>query len=201
MPAAAGRAKCSARFTLNCADSPTGNYKFLASNLFKNIVEKLLYAFWRGESRAYAFTARAWGNGIGIMGWDSRRILSLQAMGWDSTLFGEENPEPTGNGMGLYAFWRGEIGESRAYGQWVLNGMGLYAFWRGESLAYRQWDGTLRLLARRIPSLRVYCKGPGQEFRLCFCFVKIHISSAAYTVSSLSQVEENSGQLTNAPKQ
>jgi hypothetical protein len=36
-----------------------------------------LYAFWRGESRAYAFKARAWGNE-----------------------------------MGLYSFWRGE---SRAY--------------------------------------------------------------------------------------
>jgi hypothetical protein len=97
-------------------------------------------------------------------------------MRWDSTPFGEENPEPTGNGMGLYAFWRGE---SRAYGQ---------------------WDGTLRLLARRIQILRVYGEGPGQEFRLCFCFVKIHVSSATYTVSSSSQVEENSGQLSNAPK-
>jgi hypothetical protein len=61
-------------------------------------------------------------------------------MGWDSTPFGEENPEPTGNGRGLYAYWQGEIGESRAYGQWdgtpgkenqehTGNGMGLYAFW------------------------------------------------------------------------
>jgi hypothetical protein len=51
-------------------------------------------------------------------------------MGWYSTPFGKENPEPMGHGMGLYAFRQGE---SRAYGQ---------------------WDGTLRLLARRIPSLR-----------------------------------------------
>ena len=66
-------------------------------------------------------------------------------------------------------------------------------------MRWELWDGTLRLLARRIPSLRVYGKGPGQEFRLCFCFVKIHVSSATNTVSSSSQVEENSGQLSNAP--
>jgi hypothetical protein len=77
--------------------------------------------------------------------------------------------------------------------------MGLYAFWRGESRAYGQWDGSL-LLARRIQSLHVYGKGPGQEFRLCFCFAKTHVSSATYTVSSSLQVEENSGQLLNAPK-
>jgi hypothetical protein len=74
---------------------PIAFYKFLASNLFKIIAEHLFYAFWRGESRAYAFRARAWGNEIGIMG-------------LDSTPFGKENPEPTGNGMELYAFWQGE---------------------------------------------------------------------------------------------
>ncbi len=52
-------------------------YKFLASNLFKNVVEKLLYAFWRGESLAYAFTenprayevfrAHAFWQGLGAM--------------------------------------------------------------------------------------------------------------------------------------
>ncbi len=86
--------------------------------------------------------------------------------------------------------------------------MELYAFGRGESLAYvfyssllvygeglGQWDGTLRLWAWRIPSLRVYGEGPGQEFTLCYCFVTIHVSSATYNVSSSSQVEENSGQL------
>jgi hypothetical protein len=41
-------------------------------------------------------------------------------------------------------------------------------------------------LARRIPSLRIYGEGPGQEFRLCLCFLKIHVSSATYTVSSSS---------------
>ncbi len=85
---------------------------------------------------------------------------------------------------------RRRLGPREGLGQWDWNyGMGLYAFWRGE--AYRQWDGTLRLLARRIPSLRVYgeglgqwdgtlrllarripslsvySEGPGQEFRLC----------------------------------
>ena len=65
-------------------------------------------------------------------------------MRWDSTPFGEENPR-------AYAF------TARAWG----NG-----------------------------------EGPGQEF----CFVKIHVSSATYTVSSSSQVEETSGQLSNAPK-
>jgi hypothetical protein len=65
-------------------------------------------------------------------------------MGWNSTPFGEENPEPT--------------------------------------------------------RLRVYGEAPGQEFRLHFCFVKIHFSSSTYTVTSLSRVEENSGQLSNAPK-
>ncbi len=123
---------------------PIAFYKFLASNLLKNIVEKLLYAYWQGESRAYLFMARAWGNEMGIMG-------------WDSTPFGEENPEPTGNGMGHYVFWRGE---SRAYGQWD-GALSLLArripclCVYGEGLG--QWDGTLHLLARRIPSLRVYC--------------------------------------------
>jgi hypothetical protein len=47
---------------------------------------------------------------MGLELWDgtlrllARRIPSLQAMGWDSTPFGEENPEHTGNGLGLYAF-------------------------------------------------------------------------------------------------
>jgi hypothetical protein len=128
------------------------------------------------------------------MGWDStpfgeEKLENLEPMGWDSTPFGEENPEHTGNGMGLYAFWRGE---SLAY--LFYSSLRVY----GEGLG--QWDGTLRLSARRIPSLRVYGEGPGQEFRLCFCFVKINVSSATYTVSSSSQVEENSGQLSNAPK-
>jgi hypothetical protein len=101
-------------------------------------------------------------------------------MRWDSTPFGKENPEPTGNGMGLYAFWRGE---SPAYRQWP--GMGLFAFWQSECQAN---TFTARALA------------PGQEFRLCFYFVEIYVSSATYTVavSSSSQVEENSGQLSNA---
>jgi hypothetical protein len=35
----------------------------------------------------------------------ARRILSLWAIVWDSTPFGKENAEPTGNGMGLYSLW------------------------------------------------------------------------------------------------
>jgi hypothetical protein len=66
----------------------------------------------------------------------ARKIQSLQAMGWDTTPFGEENPVPMGNGMGLYAIWQGEslayAFTERAWG----NGMELYTFWRGESLAY-----------------------------------------------------------------
>jgi hypothetical protein len=104
---------------------------------------------------------------MGLELWDGTlrllagRIPSLQAMGWDSTPFGEENHEPTGNGMGLYAFWRGE---SLAY--LFYSSLRVY----GEGLG--QWDGTLRLLARRSPSICVYCEGPGQEFRLCFVSLK-----------------------------
>ncbi len=52
------------------------------------------------------------------------------------------------------------------------NCMGLYAFWQGECRAYRQWDGTLLLVVRRIPSLRVYCEGPGQELDYAFVSLK-----------------------------
>ncbi len=72
-------------------------------------------------------------------------------MRWDSTPFGKENPKPTGNRLGLYAFWQGE---SRAYAitarAWG-NGMGLYAFWQGESRAYaftaRAWGNEMGLYA------------------------------------------------------
>ncbi len=88
-----------------------------------------LYAFWQEEFRAY----RQWDGTLRLL---ARRIPSLLAMGWDSTPFGEENPKHTGNGMELYAFWRGESLAYTFTARAWSNGMELYSFCPGESLAY-----------------------------------------------------------------
>ncbi len=141
MPAAAGRANWSARFTLNCA----GLAHWQAAPGRAHLL--------RAESAARRLAASEWVSTL-----LARRTQSLQAMDGTLRLLVRRIPS-------LQAI-----------------------------------DGTLRLLARRIPSLRVYGEGPGHEFRLCFCLVKIHVSSATYNMSSSSQMEQNSGQLSNAPK-